>query len=333
MNRPRSLAAALALAALIGWSRGVPPTLAQSPERAQQQIPATSDGWIDSSIMLADGERAVVSASGSASWDDTNRNVGPGGAAVEICQPLAAGLPIGSLVARVGQGAPVLAQGATLVGPGPVAFAYNDCPGQFFNNTGAFTAAMEITRVVVPAPVAAPADAPAPPAEATPAAPKSGGGVPGWLWLLPLLALLGAGGWAARWFLTTPRPLFDETARLESSAWLAPMWLQDIQGSRLPKRALTVGGPDANIDFGVPGIRARLVPLEDGGTRIEKMGDGAIRVLVNGAPLILGQRLASGHRVQIGQREFVYFEERVAGRATATGKRKGAFSKPDPRAA
>jgi hypothetical protein len=128
-------------------------------------------------------------------------------------------------------------------------------------------------------------------------------------------------------------PRFPESARLESSAWLAPVRLRALQGERWPKRWLTIGGPDADVDFGLPGVWARLVPTADGGVRIETVPDGG-KVLVDGLPLVLGQRLKDGARVFMGAREFTFRLE--AGGAAITALRRtgnAALDKPDPRAA
>ena len=146
-----------------------------------------------------------------------------------------------------------------------------------------------------------------------------------------MLAIFGGLGFLALRLIAARRPRFDETARLESSVWLAPVRLYDLQGERMPKASLTIGGPDADIDFGVPGVRARLVPTAHGATRIEAIGDE--RIFVNGMPLILGQRLSSGQRVKIGVREFVYLEERQPGFRPSQRDGGSALDKPDPRIA
>jgi hypothetical protein len=147
-----------------------------------------------------------------------------------------------------------------------------------------------------------------------------------------MVALLGVGGYVFWRRYTANRLYFDPTARLESSAWLAPMRLRDLQGDRLVKRQLTIGGPDADIDFGISSVRARLVPTIDGATRIEIAGDKG-RVFVNGNPLILGQRLSSGQHVKIGEREFVYLEERDprASQPARQAREDTGLDKPDPR--
>lgn len=309
---------------------------AQSPERHTQQIAAAVGSWTETPIELAEGERATVDASGSASWNGGLDQAGPGGVADAGCQTLVPELMPKALLARVGTGTPVLAQGATLAGPGRISFAFNDCPEQFFDNSGAFEVTLEITRV--------PAVAAPPPPQVEGVAQPSGGGAMGtairWLLGLGLLALL-IGGAVLAWprlqplvgTLTRPRHSFHSTARLESSAWLAPMRLRDIQDEKRLRRALTIGGPDQDIDFGVNGLHARLLPTEGLGTRIEQAGAGG--VLVNGQLVVMGQRLTDGNRVRIGVREFIYYEERMAGDQENTERRGGPgdLNKRDPRAA
>jgi hypothetical protein len=303
---------------------------AQETERFSREVPATQAGWIETEITLALGESAQISAFGRSSWDGGVTFSDPLGTAVESCPPLIGGLPLGALLARVGDGPAVVAAGATLTGPGRVALAYNDCADQYFDNSGTYTVTLLVSRV--PAAAASPAAAEQPPAEPAPVETPpatSDGGVP-WLVIGIVLACIGAAGAAGvRFVLLRPRPRFDPSARLESSAWLAPMHLRDLQGERLPKQALTIGGPDADIDFGVPGVRARFVPTVDGATRIESVGAG--RIMINDVPLILGQRLSSGQRVRIGERELVYFEERGPQERRTRGRT--ALDKPDPRVA
>jgi len=303
---------------------------AQEVERLNRSVPASQDGWIDSGITLADGETATLTAIGRASWDGNLTSSGPEGAVIEWCQAIAPGLPVGALLARVGEAAPVVAAGATISGPGRVALAYNDCPGQYFDNSGSFSATLDVTRVAAaPAPQAQPV---AQEANATKA--EGGSGRLGMILLAVLVLLaLALGAAFVAWKMMAARTLrFDPSAQLESSAWIAPVTLLNLQGERMPKRNLTIGGPDADVDFGVEGVRARLVPTEDGGTRIEMAGNRE-QVYVNDMPLILGQRLGSGYRVRIGVREFVYREDRnPRGRVTQSAGN-AALDRPDPRAA
>lgn len=313
-------------------------TQAQEAERADREVSATQPDWVDTGVTLAQGDSAVVSAFGRSSWDGGLTHSGPDGIIVESCAPAVPGMPLGALLVRSGEGAPLLAPDARLTGPGRINLLYNDCPSQYFDNTGAYTASISVRRAPVvapPVPVATVAPAvEAPPPVAT-KEPAAGGGVP-WLVLLGLGAALGGLGTAGYFVLPalvggTVR--FNPSARLESTAWLAPMRLRDLQGERRPKRALTVGGPDADINFGVEGIRARLLPLADGGTRLE-MTDSGPRIFVNDMPMIVGRRLSSGQRVRIGTREFIFMEERDP-HAVPPPRRgaAGALDKPDPRAA
>lgn len=304
------------------------PARAQEVERFSNEVTASRGGWVDTEITLAQGETAAIAAFGRASWDAGETFSGPEGAVVELCAPLAPEHTIGTLLARVGGGAAIRAAGQTVTGPGRLALAYNDCPDQYFDNAGTYSVTITVTRV--PAPVITPAPQPEPVA-APSAEPETGGGVP-WVLLVALVALLGVGaaGYVLMRRIAAAVPRFDPSARLESSAWLAPVRLRDLQNGRFPKKTLTVGGPDADIDFGVPGIRARLIPTAGGSARLETAG-GAERVLVDGAPVIIGQRLSTGQRVKIGVREFVYLEERDA-RGRFAPVNVSVLDKPDPRA-
>jgi hypothetical protein len=322
---------AVALAVCV-WGLSSRSAFAQQPSSVQRDVPANQQGWTDTGVQLKEGEKVTIAATGESSWDGGHSTAGPAGSPIELCQPIVPGLPIGALMARVGTGAPTLAAGATLAGPGAVQVAYNDCADQYFDNTGSFSVTFEVVRpappaVTAPAPVTQPATAP------QPATSSGGGGVSRLVFLVLLVMLIG--GIYFYWRRYSANLLFfDPTARLESSAWLAPMRLRDLQGVRLVKRTLTIGGPDADIDFGIAGVRARLVPTIDGATRIEIAGDQG-RVFVNGTPLILGQRLSNGQHVRIGEREFVYFEERDprAGQLARQSHEETALDKPDPRVA
>ena len=311
--------------------RAVPAT-AQEVERLTREIAANQEGWIETGISLAEGETAEISVLGRASWDANRNFVGPEGTLIEWCTPIAPGLPIGSVLVRVGEGAPVLANGVAVQGPGHILIGYNDCIGAYFDNLGSFSISLHVTRL------------PPPPA-ITPAAPipepeRSVSFLPGLARLilklviaLAVLAVATGVGFAAWRIIAARIPRFDPSARLESSAWIAPVRLRELQGERLPKRTLSVGGPDADVDFGIAGVRARLIATRDGGTRLEKAGDGE-SILVNGQPLLLAQRLGTGSRVKIGSREFVYFEERSPRDRAVPGRGRGSgLDRPDPRAA
>jgi hypothetical protein len=338
MRRPRRpFLVFLGAVALAGASLTEPrTTAAQQAETVSREIAATQDGWTDTGLVLAAGDSARLTASGRATWDGGASGSGPEGSSIESCRPIVPELPVGALLARVGDGRPVVAHGAAVKGPGPLALAYNDCPGQYFDNAGSFAATIEVTRVAPPSSAPAPAQ-PAPTAAPTTAPdPQSGEGRRGPP-LLPALALavlglIGAAGFVVWRRRSTTAPRFDASAQLRSSAWLAPIRLRDLQGERRPKRALTVGGPDADIDFGVPDVRARIVPTDDGGARIETAGSTE-RVLVNDLPLILGQRLGPGYRVRIGMREFVYTEHRRESTRPPDHEQASGLDKPDPRAA
>jgi hypothetical protein len=294
------------------------PVSAQRPPTLFQ-IDASFEGWADTGTELAAGEQVAITVSGMAGWGQNVSAPATGGSDSD-CVLTVPGAPVGALVARVGAGEPVVAAGATLTGPGAVTVLYNECPGQYFDNTGGFEVRLSVSAVP-PA-----TTGPAPAAASSPS--HSGG-----FGSLPILAgLVGASlialMFGRRYLARGPVGRFSESARLESSAWLAPVRLRSIQGERRPKRFLVVGGPDADVDFGLPKVTARLVPMVDGGVRVEGTVDD-VRVTVDGMPVVLGQRLKNGSRVKIGTREFVYRFDVEPG----SGHGESALSKIDPRAA
>lgn len=313
---------------------------------ASVRVDAAHEGWADAGIDLRAGEKVTLSPSGSAGWEAGVQS-GPEGVPGVSCPLIVPSAPIGALVARIGAGDPVpVASTATLSGPGRLSLLYNDCPGQYFDNVGGFDVGVQVIVPAVSTPAAIPDVAPSPAVIATAAAPVAAPALPvtssgrGRLPLAGLgaaaLLLFAAAGYTARRVLAR-RPVyrFHPAARLESSAWLAPMRLEGLQGGRRPRRSLTIGGPDADIDFGLPGVWARLYPTEDGGARLET-APGSGRVLIDGVSVVIAQRLADGARVFMGTREFVYRADGEAGNTTAFGRyhrRDDVLSKPDPRVA
>lgn len=331
MIRSRLVWSFLLLAIAGGAALVVAPAAAQETERLEREIAATQEGWIDTGITLAAGETAALTVLGRASWDANRSFAGPEGTLIEWCAPIAPGLPVGSVLARVAAGAPVLAMGATVNGPGQLRIGYNDCLGSYFDNSGSFSISLLVTR------------APPPPAVvATPEPPKQKSS--GWSFpnlagaimrlgsVVGVLALALGIGFIVWRAIVSRIPRFDPSARLESSAWIAPIRLRELQGERFPKRTLSVGGPDADVDFGVAGVRARLIPTDAGGTRLEKAVEGE-QILVNDMPLLLAQRLGSGSRVKIGNREFTYFEESLPRQRSGPGAGTGRLPGTGPRAA
>ncbi len=334
------------MVALLGAALALAPVEAQRPQPATIQVDPTKEGWVNTGITLGADETAILTATGSAGWEP-GQDWGPAGAGGTYCKLFIENAPVGALLARTGEGAAISVTARTpLTGPGPVMVLYNDCPGQYFDNVGGFSVAVQLP---LPPPTAQPVATTAPPVAVATAAPEpapvaapaprasDGGGFP----LLPVVGLLvllagGVLGWLKRdqvLGLFAGNPRFDESARLESSAWLAPARLRLLQGERRPKRSLTVGGPDADIDFGVQGIWAQLTPTEDGGVRLEQ-GKDAGRLLVDDLAVVISKRLTNGSRVFMGTREFVFRQERTrpsAGRSVRS--RNDLLSRPDPRAA
>lgn len=331
-------AGATVLGAFLASAR---PLAAQLPVTKTVTVEANHEGWINTGIGLSREDTARLAATGAAGWGPGVQQ-GPVASGTATCTLAVPDAPLGAVLARVGSGpVVVLAPSAEVRGPGFIQLLYNDCPGQYFDNSGRF----EVTITLLPAAPATAAPTASPPAAV--AAPAPAAARPGGRSALPLIAVAvvavaGVGLYLGRRRLSArleslltrgPIPRFPESARLESSAWLAPVRLRALQGERRPKRWLTVGGPDADVDFGLPGVWARLVPTVDGGVRIESVPDGG-KVLVDGLPLVLGQRLKDGARVFMGAREFTFRLE-AGGKAITALRRTGnaALDKPDPRAA
>lgn len=318
---------------------------AQAPPR-EITLYTTIEGWQDTGISLQRGETVRFDIAGVAGWEP-GIEVGPEGGAGSNCAMIMPGAAVGAVMVRAGSATPAIsAVGNTVTGPGRLEILYNDCPGKYFDNSGAFFLKVVTVVPVAAEPVATQAAvvqqvAVAPPV-AQPATPEAADGPNILIKVLPVIAgvlgLVAAGAgamWAMKFFRgrmeTGPLVLFPETARLESSAWLAPIGLRDRQLERRSARRLTVGGPDHHIDFGMPAPHALLVPQEDGGVRIEKASETA-QVFVDGMPLVLGQRLADGSRVKMGPREFVF---RMRAEDSSGGHRRPetALSRIDPRLA
>jgi hypothetical protein len=311
------------------------PAGAQPPPTRELQAEASREGWQETGIVLHQGDTVTITAAGRAGWEPGQES-GPEGTPIGAgCTPAVPWAPIGALVARVGVGAPVVVAGSvTLAGPGAVDVLYNDCPGLYYDNSGAYTVRLRITPAPAPA-------TPAPTAAPAPAPVRADGGSPLGK-VLPALAgiaLVAGGAGAGIWYVRRYRgaggaPRFNPSARLESSAWLAPMRLRLLQDERRGRRYLTVGGPDADIDFGLPGVWARLYATEDGGVRLEP-GQHSGKLLLDGVPVVVGQRLVDGARVFMGTREFVFRvePEPPSARRPDHARRRDPLAKPDPRAA
>ncbi len=345
-ERRAALGFAAGLAAIAGAVLSLASAVAQRPEVTSLEVDATREGWVSTGITLGADEMVMLTATGTAGWEP-GQSWGPAGAGATTCTLTVPNAPVGALLART-DGAVSVSVGTRtpVMGPGTVELLYNDCPGQYFDNIGGFTVAIQLP---LPPATAQPTLAPAtvqPVAVATanpePVAPpaevrSSGGGFPWLVVVVPLMVAAGlAGAWLKRGALLSPLargPRFNETARLESSAWLAPARLRLLQSEKRGRRSLTIGGPDADIGFGVQCIWARLTPTEDGGVRLEQTKDAG-RLLVDGLPVVLTKRLTDGARVFMGTREFVFRQERVTPFDAASDRgRHDVLSRPDPRAA
>ncbi len=313
---------------------------AQPSPSSSIRVEASRETWTDSGIDLASRETLSVAGAGMAGWEPGVTS-GPDGVPGTACALAVPGAPIGALVARVGSGTPaVVRAGVTLNGPGRVALLYNDCPGQYFDNNGGFEAMLTVQAPPAPVVTAAPVALPEPVIEPVvePAVEREAGRssplLPAVL-VLALLGVVGAAGYRFRRLVWRGRVYaFDDSARLESSAWMFPKRLRELQGERRKRRSLSIGGPDADIDFGLAGEWARLYPTEDGGARLETDRGGA-QVMVDGSPVVFGQRLQSGQRVFVERREFVFYAGDEAGALDPSMRYRRADppASPDPRAA
>jgi hypothetical protein len=319
---------------------------AAQPQTVNVRLDARRQLWTDAKFELAPGQTADFKATGIAGWVP-GVDVGPDGlTAKPDCELVAPDAPMGSLLGRVGDGpAMFLGSSGRLTGPGHVALLYNDCPGNYFNNRGAF----EVIFSVSAAPTTPdPDEEVAPTAEATIVEPvvveeqKDGKAFDPWIPLVILgVMAAGAGAFYGRRHITKVKlllphadvPMFASSARLESSAWLSPVRLRTVQGERRPKKFLNVGGPGSDVDFGLPKVWARIHPVEDGGARLEALPNVG-RILVDGKPIVMGQRLTSGSRVFMNTREFIYRAdaEENSPPVNALNRRGDALSRPDPRA-
>lgn len=318
--------------------RGV--SRAQRPSQVMLFVDATRQEWLDTGIELGDGESVVIQATGTAGWEPGVQS-GPEGAGASPCPLMVPSAPTGALVARVGTGAPVkVGSVEEIAGPGRVSLLYNDCPGQYFDNGGSFQVVLQVMGPQVVTPAAPAVQAPGAAVAPEPRTGSGGLGKTG-VWIALALGAAGAAAWFGRRYLARFAPLgqaqeFNDHARLESSAWLAPARLRLLQGAGLRRRRfLTVGGPDADVDFGLRGVWAHIHPTDDGGARIEPVS-GSGRILVDGVALAAAQRLTTGSRVFMDTREFVYRSDPEAGGSQMSDhqrRRVDALAKPDPRVA
>lgn len=324
-------------------------TSAQTPPSSSVtfRVEANNQNWLDIGLELADNQSADLTVIGTAGWEP-GIVAGPRGAGGSSCPLILASAPVGVVLVRVGRQVALPAgESLTISGPGRVQAIYNDCPDKFFDNSGAFdvTLTLRVPAAATPATgspagVATPVDDEEQPAVAPPVqiTTNHGGGMrfdPALPLLVAVIGAVMAAAWYWRGRVRMPRgPAvhFPASARLESTAWLAPKRLSAVQKESRNRRFLTIGGPDADIDFGLPNIWARLYPAANGEIRMEAM-PRAGRILVDGAPLVVGQRLASGARVFMGTREFIYRSDADGGSGTTAFSRIGDLGKGDPRAA
>jgi hypothetical protein len=98
---------------------------------------------VSTGVVLVSGERATISATGTISYGSLNQacsgsSISPAGCSAEQICPVAGGC--GALIGRIGSGAPfVVGDSKTVTGPGVLWLGINDQPGDFGDNSGAFT--------------------------------------------------------------------------------------------------------------------------------------------------------------------------------------------------
>src|SRR5207248_566477 len=157
----------LALACIMAGPR---PAFAQRPTPAPVQVAAGQETWQDTGIELGDGETATLAAAGQAGWEPGIAQ-GPDGGGASNCPLAVPEAPVGAVLARVGSAAPVVIGSAgSVAGPGRLFVLYNDCPGQYFDNTGGFE--VQLTLAPAAAPASAPTAQVAPVVATQPAPPK-----------------------------------------------------------------------------------------------------------------------------------------------------------------
>jgi len=123
-------------------------------------VPAASETGVFTGISLGTGDSVSITATGvaqTASWQQTTDPDGlwPGGGSascVGIPETCLAQTTASALVGRVGDGEwTLVGSGPTvLTGVGQVWLAYNDAIGFFGDNSGSYTATLDVTRAVPP---------------------------------------------------------------------------------------------------------------------------------------------------------------------------------------
>ena len=80
-------------------------------------------------------------------------------------------------------------------------------------------------------------------------------------------------------------------------------------------------------------VAARIHPTPDGGARLQVMQAGG-RILIDGVPVVIAQRLSNGARVCVDPREFVFRDDEDAAPRTSAIHLTGndPLSRPNPRA-
>ncbi len=126
------LAGAAALGAVLAFAR---PAVAQPPASRTVTLEASHEGWTDTGIGLGRDDTARLVAAGVGGWGPGVQQ-GPTGSGTSTCTLAVPDAPLGAVLARAGSGPiVVLAPSAEVRGPGFIQLLYNDCPGQYFDNS------------------------------------------------------------------------------------------------------------------------------------------------------------------------------------------------------
>lgn len=172
----------------IGHAEAAPHNLVAGGENELAvKVPATSDDWIGSGVVLRKGERYRITAQGEWHAGGACGRTGPSGMGAHnmLCWPspvfpmIVPGYTMSTLVAKIGRGGKPFAVGDSLeveaAEDGPLYLRINDLRSTW-DNDGIVTAKVALLRSLAPPPVAAAAPPPSP----LPALPSSAGATQYW---------------------------------------------------------------------------------------------------------------------------------------------------------
>ncbi|HZO36598.1 MAG TPA: LecA/PA-IL family lectin [Solirubrobacteraceae bacterium] len=145
------VAAPLALLALLLAT--LPARGASSAKTVKVSVPA-STMWMKTSVKLAAGESASITAAGTISYGSGDPKCQGIPITADGCAAETAAIagPAGALVAKVGAGKPaVVGRSGTVTGPGTISLGINDYETEFGNNTGTFVVTITRGKAAKPA--------------------------------------------------------------------------------------------------------------------------------------------------------------------------------------